>query len=86
MRSPILQHDKVSMYRNKFGQSEWAGTGRNEGPECIVFCKQGTPNHFEIRGGFAVVPKAADCFNDGVCMISNFTKVVFVFDQGKVGR
>jgi hypothetical protein len=52
----------------------------NAEPECILFCRKVAPNRFDIKDGFAVVPDTAGCFNDGVCMISNFTKVVFVFE------
>jgi hypothetical protein len=83
MKNNAMQREIIQTYKNKFVQEKGAGSIRKGESECIVFCKKVTPNIFDIKDGFAVVAGAEDLYNDGVCMISDFTKVVFVFDQGK---
>jgi NAD-dependent dihydropyrimidine dehydrogenase PreA subunit len=79
MKSGTLKNDFIKTYKNKFVQER--GLNRSAGSECILFCKRVTSNIFDIKDGFAVVAGAENCINDGVCMISNSTKVVFVFDR-----
>lgn len=91
MTNKVMQKEVIEMYRNKFVLGKGAGMIggdmiQKRGSECILFCKRATPNIFNIKDGFAIVPGAQECFNDGVCMISNFTKVVLVFDHAKVRR
>jgi hypothetical protein len=81
MKSAILKNEVIKTYKNRFIQER--GLNRGVGSECIVFCKRVTSNIFDISDGFAVVTGAEDCANDGVCMVSNSTKVVFVFDQAQ---
>ena len=81
MKSGALKNEVIKAYKNRFVQER--GLNRSAGSECIVFCKRVTSNIFDIQDGFAVVTGAENCVNDGVCMISNATKVVFVFDQAQ---
>ena len=81
MKRNPTRNDIVETYKKRFVQgevSEIIGKGESE---CILFCQRVAKNIFNIKDGFAIVPESEHCFNDGVCMISNFTKVVFVFDQ-----
>ena len=81
MKNATTRKGVIETYQNKFLRGKSLGIISKAGSECILFCKKVTPNVFSIKDGFAIVPGAKDCFNDGICMISNFTKVVFVFDQ-----
>ena len=81
MRNSFMKKETIATYKNRFVQGRGVGMIRKGASECIVFCKKVAPNIFDIQDGFAVVAGAENCFNDGVCMISNFTKVVFVFDH-----
>jgi NAD-dependent dihydropyrimidine dehydrogenase PreA subunit len=81
MKSGAMKNDIIQSYKNRFVQER--GMNRSAGSECIVFCKRVTSNIFDIKDGFAVVSGAENCANDGVCMVSNSTKVVFVFDQAQ---
>lgn len=53
---------------------------KKDANQCVVFCKKVAPNVFDVQRGIAVVGGARTCFNDGACMISPETKVVFVFE------
>ena len=81
MEIATLQKEIIETYKNKFVQKGGSDMIKKGESECIVFCKKVAPNIFDIKDGFAVVSGAENCFNDGVCMISHSTKVVFVFDQ-----
>jgi hypothetical protein len=81
MKAVAIQKDIVKPYKNRLVQGNDTGILRKGVSECILFCKKVAPNMFDIKGGYATVPDAENCFHDGVCMISDFTKVVFVFDQ-----
>ena len=81
MKSAVLPKDIIQTYKNRFIEENSMGLVKKGGSECILFCKKVTPNIFNIKDGFAVVSGAEDAYNDGVCMISNFTKVVFVFEK-----
>ena len=83
MKSVAMQREIIQTYKNKFVQDRGTGIVRKGESECIVFCKKVTPNIFDIKDGFAIVAGSEELYNDGVCMISNFTKVVFVFDQNR---
>ncbi|MBF0485083.1 MAG: hypothetical protein HQL16_01085 [Candidatus Omnitrophica bacterium] len=82
MKTIAVQKESVGAYKNRFTQNRGFPAVKKGESECILFCKRVTPNIFDIKDGFAVISGAEDCFNDGVCMISDFTKVVFVFGRG----
>lgn len=86
MRNIAMQREIMETYKNRFVQDSVSGMFRNTGSECVVFCKKVAPNVFNIRDGFAVVSGTEGCYDDGVCMISNSTKVVFVFDRPQEER
>jgi NAD-dependent dihydropyrimidine dehydrogenase PreA subunit len=87
MKNCIMQEEAIKTYRNKLIQSnEDPWTKKDSSSECILFCKKVTPNIFNIKNGFAVIAGSEKCFSDGICMISNFTKIIFVFDETKWGR
>ena len=86
MKSAILQRDIIQTYKNRFVQDRGSDMIRKGESECIVFCKKVAPNILNIKDGFAIVSGMEDLYNDGVCMISNFTKVVFVFDQAQARK
>jgi hypothetical protein len=81
MKNSAMQKGIVEMYRNRFVQDKGVGLISRGESECIVFCKKVAPNIFDIKEGFAVMAGTKDFYNDGVCMISHSTKVIFVFDQ-----
>ncbi len=81
MKNAVIQEEAVKTYSNRLLQRKNSTMDQADGSECILFCKRVTPNIFNIKNGFAIMTGTEECFNDGVCMISNFTKVVFVFDN-----
>ena len=81
MKSGTLRNDVIKTYKNRFVQER--GLNGSTGSECIVFCKRVTSNVFDISDGFAVVSGVENCADDGVCMVSNHTKVVFVFHHSE---
>ena len=81
MRNSAVQEEVIQTYKNRFVQERGSSVIKRGESECIVFCKRVTANIFDIKNGFAVVGGAENLYNDGVCMISDFTKVVFVFDH-----
>lgn len=80
MKSVMVSRNGIEAYKRRFAQARGMGMGKKGATECILFCKKVTPNLFEIKDGFAVLAGDGDHFNDGVCIIANTTKVVFVFD------
>jgi hypothetical protein len=83
MKNSVMEKESLETYKNRFIHRKNAGPLGTGGSECILFCKKVSENVFDIKDGCAFVAEAKECFNDGVCMISNFTKVVFVFDQAQ---
>ena len=81
MKNGTMQKEIVEMSRSRFVRDKGPGMARKGESECILFCKRRTSNIFDIKDGFAVVAGVENCFNDGVSMIVNFAKVVFVFDR-----
>jgi hypothetical protein len=81
MRNNTMQKEIMETYKNRFVQARGSDMIQKTESECVLFCKKVTPNIFDIKDGFAVVGGTENFYNDGVCMISNFTKVVFVFDE-----
>ena len=81
MRNNVMERDIIETYKNRFVQERGDGVVKKGESECIVFCKKVAPHIFDIKNGFAVVGGGENLYNDGVCMISNSTKVVFVFEQ-----
>ena len=49
--------------------------------QCIVFCKQISPDVFKISKGVAVMNGDKMCFDAGMCMVAPETKVVFVLEN-----
>ncbi len=80
MKSVMERGSAVETYKHRFARAAGAGGPRKGASECILFCKRITPNLFEIKDGFAVLAGDGNYSNDGVCIISKATKVVFVFD------
>lgn len=81
MKNGNISKGIVTKYKIGVTPDRAVRTRRKAASECILFCKRLTPNVFDIKDGFAVVNGVEDCRDDGICMIANFTKVVFVFDQ-----
>lgn len=81
MKNRAAAQTTIAAYKNRFIQGRGVMTGGNGVSECILFCKKVTPNIFSIKDGFAMMYDADEYVDDGVCMISNLTKVVFVYDE-----
>lgn len=81
MSNYSMQKGSVETSKNRLLRDKCPGPSQTVSSECILFCQRVGPNVFNIKDGFAVVSIDESCYNDGVCMISNSTKVVFVFEQ-----
>ena len=80
MKNSVMEKNIIETYKDRFVQERGADVIKKGESECIVFCKKVSHNIFDIKNGFAVVGGSEHLYNDGVCMISNVTKVVFVFE------
>lgn len=81
MKNSVIGKNAVEAYRKRFNRARSPGTFKKGDSECILFCKRVAPNKFDIKDGFAIVDGVDKYFHDGVCMIAECTKVVFIFDQ-----
>jgi hypothetical protein len=86
MRGLSIQKETIEAYKNRFVKEGGLGINGTAGSECILFCKKVSPTIFDIKDGVALLSGTGGYYNDGVCMISNFMKVVFVFDQAQEDR
>ncbi len=69
-----------NMFKNRLPRQKGLGIAGTDGSECVVFCKKVGPNSFDIKDGFAILRGDPNVYDDGVCMVSQSTKIFFVFE------
>ncbi len=83
MNNRTMSKEAIEMFKKRFIQENGMGINGTGGSECILFCKKLSPTTFAVQDGVAVLSGTDYYYHDGVCMVSNLMRVVFVLDHSQ---